>query len=450
MYIVDPFFHYHEPNLNQYYYELNNQRSQNDGIIKHFDYDAMLVGTSMCSGFKNTEIDELFECNSIKTTFSGAFYKEINDNIETALRVNPDLKLVIRGLDLSYCMRIDENRTDLGVYPTYLYNKNPLDDVHYLINRDILFGRVYPMIIGSKQGVTPGITSFDEYPGYMEGYSFGINTVVPDGVTVVETSDFSHLTDSDKEIIKKNLEQNVIRTADENPEVDFYYFFPPYSMAYWCQVYNQGEIYSWLEAEKYMAELIVPHHNIHLFSFFGRQDIITDLNNYKDSMHYASWICSLMLKWMKEENGRLTEDNYLEILEQDYRSLTEYDYALLNAQMDYEADYYAAAVVNKELSGADPLNVSEDFKNGIRRYYNLDDGYNYLCFNGQKLSGEGKSTISVYNNNNELLIKKEIEYTDSDFDKHQFVMDLTYYTGDVTIAVDNLDSEYDISEMTLY
>ena len=57
--IVDPFFHYHAPAGWMSYY-LHNQRYQNDGILKHFDYDAMITGTSMTENFKTSEMDEIF------------------------------------------------------------------------------------------------------------------------------------------------------------------------------------------------------------------------------------------------------------------------------------------------------------------------------------------------------------------------------------------------------
>ena len=65
---VDPYFHYHGPQSNLYY-ELNNERSQNDGIIRHFDYDSMIIGTSMAENFKTSEAEEIFGGHFIKTTF---------------------------------------------------------------------------------------------------------------------------------------------------------------------------------------------------------------------------------------------------------------------------------------------------------------------------------------------------------------------------------------------
>ncbi len=164
VYKIDPFFHYHKPDLDNNYYYLYNQRSQNDGIIKHFDYDAMIIGTSMTENFRTSEADEIFGVNSIKVPFSGGVYKEINDNVDTALAANKDLKTVIRCLDMYvFFSNWDDRRTDLGEFPNYLYDSNPFNDVEYLLNRDIV-GKAFQMTMDKhSQTFVPGITSFDDY-----------------------------------------------------------------------------------------------------------------------------------------------------------------------------------------------------------------------------------------------------------------------------------------------
>ena len=266
VYKIDPFFHYHEPDLDAYYYILNNQRSQNDGIIKHFDYDALITGTSLTENFKTTEADKIFGCNFIKVPYSGGSYKEINDNIENALETNDKLKLVIRCLDMGrFYDAYDVMRTDLGRYPTYLYDSNPFNDVEYLLNRDVIFGRAYQMTLDNdEEGFEPGITEFDDYSSWQSSCIFGVKTVCPDGITVTETEQI-HLTDSEKEIIKKNIDINVISVADEHPDVDFYYYYSPYSVVTWNEWKTEGTLYKMLEAEAYITELIVPHKNIHLW-----------------------------------------------------------------------------------------------------------------------------------------------------------------------------------------
>ena len=65
---LDPFFHYHAP-LGGWYYELGEQRSQNDGITRHFSYDAVITGTSMSENFKASEFDALFGTHSVKLPY---------------------------------------------------------------------------------------------------------------------------------------------------------------------------------------------------------------------------------------------------------------------------------------------------------------------------------------------------------------------------------------------
>ena len=52
--VIDPFFHYHKP-LGAFYYTLDNERDQNDGITRHFEYNALITGTSMTQNFKASQ-----------------------------------------------------------------------------------------------------------------------------------------------------------------------------------------------------------------------------------------------------------------------------------------------------------------------------------------------------------------------------------------------------------
>jgi len=452
VYKIDPYFHYHKPELDTYFYVLDNQRSQNGGIIKHFEYDALISGSSMTENFKTTEADKIFGCNSIKVPYSGGSYKEISDSIKNALEVNDDLKIVIRCLDMiRFCDEADLMRYDLGKYPTYLYDNNPFNDVEYLLNRDVVMGRAYQMTLDNdKEGFEPGITPFDEYSSWQPLCVFGINTVSPDGVTVTETEQI-HLSEEERAVIRENIELNVTDIADEYPDVDFYYFYSPYSVVAWNEWKTAGTLYKILEAEAYITELIVPHKNIHLFSFNNITDISTDLNNYKDEWHYATWINSLILKWMHDGQYQLTEDNYKEYLKQEYDFYTTFDYASVNNQEDYEADYYAAALLNKELTGVEPLDVLNDGKAdvvlneegentdreciGIKFDVNLDDGYNYLCFNGQKIADNGRLTAYVYDEAGTVVGQIEADGKDLDNEEHQYVIDLSSISGTVTVEL---------------
>lgn len=453
VYKVDPYFHYHKPDTTQYYYSLSNQRSQNDGISKHFDYDALITGTSMTENFKTSEFDKLFGVHSIKVPYSGGSYKEMNDNLKIALRYNPNLKTIVRCLDMGmFFDSADRMRTDLGKYPTYLYDENPFNDVQYLFNKDIIFGWTYAMMKqNDASDFTPGITSFDDYSNWNGWFTFGKNTVVPDGMAYTLPAEEKHLTEEEKQTITQNITQNVTSLADQYPDVDFYYFFSPYSIAWWNGIANGGELNHQLEAEEFIIELILEHPNIHLFSFNNRTDITTDLNNYKDAPHYGQWINSLMLKWMHDGKYQLTKENYQDYLRTEreyYSNLTENDIRNLNEQPDYENDFYADALLNEELNGVVPKKLSgpEPFAEDTVSAALEEKPYRYLVFEAQKQTDGEAVTVMVRNGEGETIGQITLGNTEGDTEWHQYLLAIP--TGTDAIEVDFTSPELTSEQAT--
>lgn len=323
--IVDPFFHYHKP-LPGLFYVLYNERYQNDGILKHFDYDSIITGTSMSENFKTSEFNELFKANAVKVPFSGGSFKEMNDNIATAFRTAHDVKYVVRSLD-TYKILSDKDmmRNDLGQYPTYLYNNCLIDDVKYIFNKDVV-KIVVRNIINTVKNKNGGITSFDEYANWNNDWSFGTKSVLKGRSEYKEASQENSLTKEEKQIISENIKQNVTDLAYKNPKTTFYYFFPPYSVAYWGELYEKGDLNKNIEIEEYAIELILECPNIKLFSFNTMAAITTDLGNYKDTLHYGEWINSKMLEYMKNDIGLLTKNNYKKYIEAEEKLYLNYPY----------------------------------------------------------------------------------------------------------------------------
>lgn len=505
---IDPFFHYHKPDVEKYYYTINNQRSQNDGISKTFDYNMLITGTSMTENFKTTEAELLWAtegARAIKVPYSGASYKEINESLQRALEHNENLHVIIRGLDMVRFMNSkDLMRTELGAYPTYLYNELIWDDVEYIFNREVVFGRVYPMLIEPER---LGITSFDEYSNWMSVCTFGVGEVLAEppynGIGGEISENQIHLTDADRDQLLGNIQQNVISLAKDYPNVTFYYFFTPYSIAWWGEQVQNGTIYRQIEAERMMIEEILKYPNINLYSFNNRTDITTDLNNYKDAHHYGEWINSLMLKWMHDGKYQLTEENYEDYLAEELAFYTSYNYAVITEQADYENDYYAAALLNEEMYGVTPLDISDEMLQGelksarvvqdqykgmsgmecagclerepedvrplseylIEEEYigskieiaDIED-YRYLVFYGRKVSGDGQPSVFLYDENDKVVAEYAVDCDDLDGDWHQYLIDIADLEGRITVIfnggyTDNTGSaytEYLFSNVVLY
>lgn len=325
---IDPFFHYHKPINNVFYYPLDNSRSQNNGITRNFEYDALITGTSMIANFKTSEANKIFHVNAVKAPYLGCSYKEINDNIKVGIASNPNLKMIIRCLDMDMFYYDKDFLRDGGApyweYPAYLNNNNPFDDVKYIYNRDVVFSRCGLMVRNAWQGGPTGITSFDEYQSWTP-YKIGKLASAEQSVYNKPT-ERHHLSDEEKSIIKGNIEQNVTITALENPDIQFYYFFSPYSVAWWGNLYQEGNLIKQIETEQYIIEMILKCENIYLFSFNNFTEITTDLNNYEDIIHYTAWINSDILQYLHDGTGRLTKSNYKKYLEEEYNFYSQFEY----------------------------------------------------------------------------------------------------------------------------
>ena len=503
---VDPFFHYHKPDTDKYYYQHDNQRSQNDGIIRNFDYTGLITGTSLTENFRTSEAEALWGGQFIKVPFSGATFRETNESIEAALRCNPELSIVIRGIE-SWRLLSDKDglREDLGDFPTYLYDDDPLNDVEYVLNRDVVFERIYPMLLkASEPGFVGGITSFDRYFNWSGKYAYGKNALFPDGVEPVEAPErVYHLTDRGRQMTLDNVTQNLTAVADAHPDVTFYYFFTPYSAKFWMEKLADGTLERTVESERVAIEELLRHPNIRLYSFNDQFDLTTDLNNYKDYIHYGGWVNSMILRYMQEGKCLLTRDNYEAYLDRVLSFYTAYDYSRLSEQEDYTVDAYAAlllaertggpteqrtlelqsgelrnaAIVPDQYKGSDgvvcrgrlPIDyrdrqtiLSNDLRDtdyiGVK--FTIDDiePYSLITFYGKKCADHGQPTVFVYDADGNAVVACRMSYRDLSGEWTRYMIDVNKLYGPATVIfhggyIDNSGdpgSEYVFSRISLF
>ncbi len=319
--IVDPYFHYHKP-FSFLSYRLYDERYTNDGISRHFDFDAMITGTSITQNFKPSEMDELFGTNTVKESFSGAGYQELADNLDRALARNQNLKQVLWAVDYNGFLReYDWARYD--EYPTYLYDNNPFNDVSYLFNKSILYHGVLTNVAMTLTR-TPS-TSMDEYSSW--GMDTGLETIMAtydrENVNLDVPTDFG---EAEYNMVTETMSKNILRVVNKYPDTTFYIFYPPFSIFYWEALSIKGTIDRQLQAEQVATELLLECPNVKLYNFFDQYDVICDANYYSDDSHYSEEINSRILQWIAEDTGLVTKENYLDKIAQERDFYTNYDY----------------------------------------------------------------------------------------------------------------------------
>ncbi len=332
--IVDPYFHYHAP-IEGLSYSLEKVFYINDGVSKNFEYNAIITGTSMTRDFKTAEADKLFGRDFVRLTYHGEGLKRIGDNLKVAARENGDLELVIWGVDTMWFIA-DENWQGYEEYPDYLLDDVVWNDVNYLYNKEILWNDVISEIVRTVK--KEPADSFDDYTA--EDNSLGKEAVLKNYQRPSNTEKETGQAETDNyfDMMERSLDKNVLAVIESNPDVTFYIFFPPYSICWWDSLNQAGTdvLMRRIDMEQFAIEKLLPHDNVRLFSFFNNFDLICDLNNYVDEGHYTGNISSRILMWMKEGKYELTEENYMDYIEDIRNFYSNYDYDSIFVDTDVQ------------------------------------------------------------------------------------------------------------------
>ena len=325
--LVDPYHHYHKP-LGCFTYNVGDAAYTNDGKCKNFDYEALITGTSMTMGFEETIAEELFGKTFLRATFLGEGFKRVGENLRTAIQHNEDLELVIRSVDTLWFVTAKDWMAN-EEYPEYLYNGKLLDDAEYLYNFDVWADALIPTLKtfrlsgGGSAGVS--VPKDSEGKQYLDQEKALDNYVrEPKQDTPMDENQTAEYFAA----MKDNLYYNLLQVVEENPDIEFYFFFPPYSILWWDGI-NQagpGRVDRRIDMEQYAIEMILAYDNVKLFSFFNHFDLICDLDYYSDDIHYNTAVSTMMLEWMKDGAYQLTKDNYMEYISEIRSFYTTYDY----------------------------------------------------------------------------------------------------------------------------
>ena len=321
MVIVDPYFHYHGkiPGMK---YQLSDERYINVGIIENFEYDAVITGTSMNQNFKTSQMDRLFGTNAIKVTFAGAGFKELRENLARAFESGNEIKYVLWGIDYNGLAK-DADFVAYEEYPEYLYDNNIFNDVSYVWNKEILFSGLLSNVLMTLRGEES--TTFDEYVSWDVGRGRDFVMRYFQRIPEVHPMEMG-LTEEEKNVVEENIVTNIVSLAKSHPDTSFMLFYSPYSILYWDNIYREGYLEKQLQIEAMTSELLLECDNIELYSFFDKTDIICDLDYYQDALHYVNDVNEMIMDWIYRGEGRITKENYLDVIAWERQFYMNYDY----------------------------------------------------------------------------------------------------------------------------
>lgn len=206
----------------------------------------------------------------------------------------------------------------------YLYDKNYFNDVEYLFNKGVLFEKIPYMIANSMIGDYDENDSYNwaQWKEFNQDMALGLYLRKAEIAPMKEADFYQDVLDANIDLIRAQVENH--------PETRFKIFFPAYSMLFWDNLYRTGDLEAYLYNMEQAIGALIVYDNVDMYYFQDETDIITNLENYMDTLHFSPEINRFMADQMIAENKeyRMTEENYKKRLsgmrELSYRIVEEY------------------------------------------------------------------------------------------------------------------------------
>lgn len=329
--VFDPFYQYHKPWFGLKAV-LNDRDNQVVGTIRTFDYDSVLLGSSVAENYDSSFLDASFDCTTLKVIRASGSTADLLYYLDKAHR-RQELKNVFWSMDIFALTASPQITLTSKDIPRYLHTDTVLDDWPYLWNKEILCETIPQMLAFSQMNMNTEGQAYNwargknfSAEGAMRAYDKPTEENVFYAVEDSVDASVEEVEDAFSMDEQQNLTENLSMIEEElstHPDTAYTIIFPPYSMMWWDCGYVNGVVETYFEVLEQTIPILLTHDNAKVYFFANDRDIICNLDNYMDMIHYSPDINQYMLEEIVKGIHRVSEANWEEVLE-DMKNTCEY------------------------------------------------------------------------------------------------------------------------------
>ncbi len=299
---VDPFQQYRAATPGTASYPRALQRYINPGLAKNADYNFVITGSSLMENFSLNDVNQRCGMKSINLATSAISAFEQRKILETAL-THRNVKRVLMTLDYnSFAVAPDKSLPEItDALPLYLYDRNPFNDVRYVLSRDVTH-RSFAKLRGAHAGDGDQAWRWDHET------TFGRKKALT-GIDAANINKNFKQGQRNLTSMLASFDENMIGLIAANPNTEFNVVFPPYSIVVWADFEQRDQVNVSLEFKREVFQRLAHFPNARVFDMQWDARITHNLDLYTDIYHFHPSVNLQMLSLLcaNESQFQMTE-----------------------------------------------------------------------------------------------------------------------------------------------
>ena len=299
--LVDPFEIYHKATAFIPPITNGTQNYSNAGVAKSYEYDSVIIGSSMTENFTPSQLSRLLGGHFIKLPINGGSPFNNKQMMDLAFGTH-DIQRIFYGVDIESLTYF--YKTPKCEMPDYLYDDNLFNDTAYWFNKSVLL-KYIPACLKTLGQSDPA--QRDTMYNWGDMYEYGKAAALRD--TVITADIIPQKGDGEAAVLSQqsllNVQHNYLPYVEQHPDTEFIFFFPPYSLAQWYEFYQTGDLVYHLSQKEALIRELLPYQNVRIYDFQAETDWILNLDNYIDASHYGPWINDAMVEAVARDEYRI-------------------------------------------------------------------------------------------------------------------------------------------------
>jgi len=330
-----------------------NMRLQASGIINNYDFDSVIIGTSMMNGTSSIQASEKLGGKFVNLSMNGSSTMERKYIIEYALN-KKDIRSVILTFDTGLEQHSKINRKFPVEKYNFLYDDIALNDAKAYWNDKFITCLATwsksKSCVGETRKLQRPVEWFDKKykkNAKISGVENWVTNKKGRWKRVIAPNLSGHLYrpiktkatfEEQLKLTQEIIDDSLFSVIKENEGVSFHVVFPPYSRFLYSLWKNKNpyKYQLYLETLRYLVVKGAKYKNLNVYSF-DDMAYLDDLNNYRDMRHYNTDMNNAILTSIKEQKGIIRIDNLEAFIETVDRKNTDYK---LDKELNYLLNSY--------------------------------------------------------------------------------------------------------------